>query len=89
MLKQKSSVWIVHNGRRFHAIFMLGYLLVERNITPESVMNGNQILALAINEIYWKMINSYSFLNMPLSKLPEAVGIKDLQKNIILMVLLI
>lgn len=81
MLEQWNSVSITHNRGQFDTIFLLRHLLIEKSLTPESVMNGNKILALMIPEVDVKIIDSYSFLSMKLSKFPEALGIKDLRKG--------
>ncbi|CAB3989903.1 DNA polymerase, partial [Paramuricea clavata] len=76
-------VWIAHNGGRFDNIFLLRELLVKRNIVPHTIMNGNKIMCIEIqqDDNLIKIIDSYLFLAMPLSKIPETMGIPDLTKG--------
>ena len=56
-------------------------LLVERKIVPKVIMNGSKIMCLELEERNLKVIDSYLFLSMRLSKFPEALGIKDVTKG--------
>ena len=78
-----SSVWVAHNGGRFDSVFLLRELLVKRNIVPQVVMNGNKIMCMEIDQQHRKIkvIDSYLFITMRLSKMPEAMGIPDLAKG--------
>ncbi|CAB3985445.1 DNA polymerase, partial [Paramuricea clavata] len=78
-----NSVWIAHNGGRFDNIFLLRELLVKKGVVPHTVMNGNKIMSMEIRhgDISIKVIDSYLFLAMPLSKIPEAMDIPDLAKG--------
>ena len=78
-----SSVWIAHNGGRFDSVFLLRELLVKRGIVPQVVMNGNKIMCMEIDQQQRKIkvIDSYLFITMRLSKIPEAMGIPDLTKG--------
>ncbi len=81
MLKQpKNSVWVAHNGGRFDRIFLLRELLVNKKV-PETIMNGNKIMCISIPECNLKVVDSYMFLGMKLSKFPEALGVEDLTKG--------
>jgi hypothetical protein len=74
-------VWVAHNGGRFDNIFLMHELLVERKIVPKFIMNGSKIMCLELEERNVKVIDSYLFLSMRLSKFPEALGIKDVAKG--------
>jgi hypothetical protein len=78
-----SSVWIAHNGGRFDSVFLLRELLVKRGIVPKVIMNGNKIMCMEIDQQQRKIkvIDSYLFITMRLSKMPEAMGIPDLAKE--------
>jgi hypothetical protein len=82
-LQTTNSVWIAHNGGRFDNIFLLRELLVRRNIVPRTIMNGNKLMCVEIQseDNLIKVIDSYLFLAMPLSKIPEAMDIPDLAKG--------
>jgi hypothetical protein len=78
-----NSVWIAHNGGRFDSIFILRELLVKRGIVPQVVMSGNKIMCMKIEQQQRKirLIDSYLFITMRLSKMPEAMGIPNLTKG--------
>ncbi|CAB4036310.1 DNA polymerase [Paramuricea clavata] len=74
MLDQpEDSVWIAHNGGRFDSVFLLRELLTKRGIVPKLIMNGNKIMYMEIEQRKIKIIDSYLFLAMRLSKIPEAM----------------
>ena len=56
IFQQRDSVWIAHNGGRFDVIFLLCNLLLEKKLVPETVMNGNKILSLTVNEIKAELV---------------------------------
>jgi hypothetical protein len=80
-LQKKNSVWVAHNGGRFDSVFLLRELLIERNIVPKVIMNGNQIMCMELEDRNLKVVDSFLFLSMALSKFPAALGIKDLTKG--------
>jgi hypothetical protein len=77
----KNSVWAAHNGGRFDSVFLLRELLVQRKIVPKVIMNGNKIMCMELEERNLKVIDSFLFLSMRLSKFPEALGIKNITKG--------
>jgi very-short-patch-repair endonuclease len=77
----KNSVWVAHNGGRFDTVFLLRELLVERKIVPQCIMSGNKIMCMELEDLNLKVIDSFLFLKMALSKFPEALGIPDLAKG--------
>ena len=77
----KNSVWIAHNGGRFDNIFLLRELLIERDTVPKVIMNGNKIMCMELEDRNLKVIDSFLFLAMALSKFPAALGLKDLTKG--------
>lgn len=82
MLAQpEDSMWMAHNGGRFDTVFLLRELLVKRKIVPKVIMNGNKIMCLEIEKHKLKIIDSYLFLSMRLSKFPQALGIKEWAKG--------
>lgn len=82
MFKQTpNSVWVAHNGGRFDNVFLLRELLTKRNIVPKTVMNGNKIITMEIEEFNIKFVDSFLFLSMRLSAFPKALGIKDAAKG--------
>ena len=81
MQQPRDSVWVAHNGGRFDNIFLMRELLVHRKIVPKVIMNGSKIMSMELEERNVKIIDSYLFLAMRLSKFPEALGIKDVSKG--------
>ena len=79
--QEKNSVWIAHNGGRFDNIFLLRELLIERDIVPKVIMNGNKIMCMELEDRNLKVIDSFLFLAMALSKFPATLGLKDLTKG--------
>ncbi|CAB3979926.1 DNA polymerase [Paramuricea clavata] len=79
--QSEDSTWIAHNGGRFDTVFLLRELLVKRKIIPKVIMNGNKIMCLEIETHKLRIIDSFLFLSMRLSKFPEALGIQDLTKG--------
>ena len=79
--QEKNSVWIAHNGGRFDTVFLLRELLINRNIVPKVIMNGNKIMCMELEERNLKVIDSFLFLSMALSKFPDALGIPNLAKG--------
>ena len=80
-VQEKNSVWIAHNGGRFDTVFLLRELLINRNIVPKVIMNGNKIMCMELEECNLKVIDSFLFLSMALSKFPDALGIPNLAKG--------
>jgi G:T-mismatch repair DNA endonuclease (very short patch repair protein) len=62
-------------------VFLLRELLIERGVVPKVIMNGNQIMCMELEDRNLKVIDSFLFLAMALSKFPAALGIKDLAKG--------
>ena len=62
-------------------MFLLRELLIERGVVPKVIMNGNQIMCMELEDRNLKVIDSFLFLAMALSKFPAALGIKDLAKG--------
>ena len=44
--KNVKSRWFAHNGSKFDTLFLLRYLVCERNLIPNVIMNGYRILKL-------------------------------------------
>ncbi|CAB3982341.1 DNA polymerase [Paramuricea clavata] len=79
--QERNSVWVAHNGGRFDTIFLLRELLIERNVVPQTIMNGNKIMCMEIEERNLKILDSFLFMSMALSKFPEALGIQNIAKG--------
>lgn len=64
-------VAIAHNVRAFDSQFILNRAILLK-WKPELVLNGLKLVAMKIEHMF---IDSASYLSMPLSKLPEAIGL--------------
>ncbi|XP_071503405.1 uncharacterized protein [Diadema antillarum] len=69
---------IAHNARSYDTQFLQEYCH-RQGIVPEVIMNGAKILSLKVNDV--KVIDSLSFLAMPLSSFPSTFGLKELKKG--------
>ena len=82
-LKQKNTIQIAHNMKGYDGIFILNYII--NNMTPcekkmpDVISNGTKILSLQYQSI--KIIDSASFLPMPLEKFPKTFDIYELKKG--------
>lgn len=81
LLRQPKTVWIAHNGGRFDSIFLLRYLLVDKDIVPDTVMNGTQAMSIAINDYDITLLDSFCFLGMRLANFPKALGLPNIVKG--------
>ncbi|CAB3982959.1 DNA polymerase [Paramuricea clavata] len=79
--QERNSVWVGHNGGRFDNVFLLRELLIQRNIVPQTIMNGNKIMCMELEDRNLKVLDSFLFLSMALSKFPEALGIENIAKG--------
>ena len=69
---------IAHNARGYDALLIKEYLF-EQGIAPNVIENGTKILKLEYNGV--TLIDSLSFLAMPLSKFPKTFGLKEMKKG--------
>lgn len=74
----KGVIAIAHNAKAYDTQFIQEFC--HRNgITPKVLMNGSKILSLSLNEV--KVIDSLSFLAMPLSSFPSTFQLDELKKG--------
>lgn len=78
--KHKNYTVIAHNLQGFDGQFILGWLL-EQGLKPTVIPNGSKFLSIKVKALNISFIDSFSFLPMPLSRLPESFGIKELCKG--------
>ncbi|CAB3989935.1 DNA polymerase [Paramuricea clavata] len=62
--QERNSVWVAHNGGRFDNVFLLCELLIERNVVPQTIMNGNKIMCLELEDRNLKVLDSFLFLSI-------------------------
>ena len=88
-LQQTNTVQIAHNMKGYDGIFILNYLInnmkPSESKMPSVITNGTKILSLEFRSI--KIIDSASFLPIPLEKFPKTFDIHELKKGFFLIVL--
>lgn len=78
--EHKNFTFIAHNMQGYDGIFLLRYLL-EQSVKPKVILNGSKILSMVVPGLKIRIIDSYSFLPMALSKLPKTFGIEEMKKG--------
>ncbi|XP_061764740.1 uncharacterized protein LOC133557872 isoform X1 [Nerophis ophidion] len=70
------STFIAHNSRGFDGYLILRGM-VRLGIAPLIIMQGSKVLCFKDPDFLQKYIDSLSFLTMPLSAMPKALGLGD------------
>ena len=70
---------IAHNSQGYDAQFILRYLVTYTTVLPEVIMTGSKIIFLKAYNI--RLVDSLSFLNMPLSAFPKTFALHELAKG--------
>jgi hypothetical protein len=73
---------MAHNMKAYDGYFLLQYLvenILPHQQLPQIVMNGAKILCITFNKV--KIIDSFSFIPMALSKFPKTFGLLELKKG--------
>lgn len=65
---------------RFDGQFVTSWLL-QQGTTPEVIPNGSKLMSITHPNLNLMIIDSFSFLPMPLSALPSCFGIQELKKG--------
>ena len=74
-VKFKDYTAVAHNMSGYDGIFLLRELITH-GVMPEVIVKGQRILMMKIPSINLRIIDSFNFLPMGLSKLPEAFGLE-------------
>uniref|UniRef100_A0A914V5X4 DNA-directed DNA polymerase n=1 Tax=Plectus sambesii TaxID=2011161 RepID=A0A914V5X4_9BILA len=74
----RGSVCFAHNMKGYDGQFLLQFLH-KQGLKPDITMRGLEILCLKACSVEVKC--SYNFIQMPLSALPKAFGLKELKKG--------
>ncbi len=80
--QNKYYTCIAHNFKGYDSKCILNYLfnnLLPNDSTPTIIKKGSKILSIEFRNV--KLIDSMSFLNMPLSNFTKAFDIKELKKG--------
>lgn len=82
-LRQRNTIQIAHNMKAYDGIFILNFItnnmLPYEKVMPSVISNGTKILSLEFRNI--KIIDSLSFLPMPLEKFSKTFDLKELKKG--------
>ena len=79
----KKIVCIGHNVQGFDAQFIFKYIVErysDKRNEPSVIMNGSKILLIEIANV--KFLDSLKYFQMPLSSLPKAYGLEDMEKGV-------
>ncbi|XP_053374329.1 uncharacterized protein LOC128546937 [Mercenaria mercenaria] len=75
----KGSTVIAHNFQVYDGQFILRYIVSYTTAKPEVIMNGSKLISLKCHGL--RMIDSLSFLSMPLSAFPKTFGLTEMAKG--------
>lgn len=78
--KHRNFTAVAHNMKGFDGQFILGWLL-SQGVAPDIIPNGSKIMSLKVKTLNLRIIDSYNFLPMALSKLPKTFGFEELKKG--------
>ncbi|XP_041479156.1 uncharacterized protein LOC121426824 isoform X1 [Lytechinus variegatus] len=76
--EHKGAIAIAHNNRSYDSQFIQEYCH-KNAIVPDIIVNGTKIISMTVNDV--KLIDSLSFLAMPLSSFPSTFGFEELKKG--------
>ena len=77
----KQVICIAHNGQSYDTQFLFKYLTENHaeRVKPQVILNGSKIILMQYLNI--KFLDSLLYLHLPLSGLPKAYGLPDIQKG--------
>jgi len=82
LFQHVNFIAIAHNLGRFDGYFLLDYLINSKTPVdsfPSPLLKGSQLLCLNYNKL--KIIDSYQFIPLALSKFPSTFGFTDFQSK--------
>ncbi|GIX93570.1 DNA-directed DNA polymerase [Caerostris darwini] len=79
-LEHKGFTAIAHNMKGFDGQFIMAWIL-KQGITPDVIPKGGLIMSILHPSLKIRIIDSLNFLPMPLSKIPDCFGFKELRKS--------
>ena len=74
------AIVLCHNFKGYDSYFVLRYLY-DNAVLPEVIFNEAKVMSITVPANDMKFIDSFNFLPMTLSKLPDAFGLKELAKG--------
>ncbi|GFT14925.1 uncharacterized protein TNCV_3483701 [Trichonephila clavipes] len=78
--QHKGFTAIAHNMKGFDGQFILRWML-EQGQCPRVIPNGSKIMCITLSALSIRIIDSFNFFPMPLSKLPKTYGLEELAKG--------
>ncbi|GIY64709.1 DNA-directed DNA polymerase [Caerostris extrusa] len=78
--EHKGFTAIAHNMKGFDGQFIMAWIL-KQGMTPDVIPNGGLIMSILHPSLKIRIIDSLNFLPMPLSKIPDCFGFKELRKG--------
>ncbi|GBO07509.1 hypothetical protein AVEN_105708-1 [Araneus ventricosus] len=78
--KHKGHTVIAHNMKGFDGQFIVGWML-EQGTSPSVIPIGSKLMSIRHPSLGITIIDSMSFLQMSLSKLPNCFGLSELKKG--------
>ena len=75
----KGATAIAHNSQGYDAQFILRHVITVMTMKPELIMNGSKIVLMKVYGV--RLIDSLSFLSMPLAAFPKTFGLTEMAKG--------
>jgi len=78
LFKHENFIAIAHNLKGYDGVFILKYILssfLPNDTMPSVLVNGTKILSIKFRKL--KLIDSHSFLSMPLSEFSSTFNLKE------------
>ena len=79
--KHKDYTFIAHNAKGYDCKFIMNWIICNTDLLPQTIYAGSKIMVMKLKKFKIRFIDSYSFLTMPLSALPNLFGLKELAKG--------
>ncbi|GBM55080.1 hypothetical protein AVEN_258617-1, partial [Araneus ventricosus] len=76
----KNFTAIAHNMKGFDGQFIMAWML-QQGVAPGVIPNGSKLMLITHTALNIKIIDSFNFLPMALSKLPSCFGLSELKKG--------
>lgn len=77
--EHKGYTAVAHNMQGFDGQFVLGWLL--QGLKPNIIPNGSNIMFIELKALNIRVIDSFNFLPIALSKLPNTFGMEEMVKG--------
>lgn len=78
--QHKHYCLLAHNMSGFDGLLLLSYI-ISQSVKPQVILNGSKILSIVHPKFNVRVIDSFSFIPMALSKMPKTFGLDELKKG--------